>query len=516
MHFGVAQGFEILEITLRVSSCVHQIDTFVYIDYKYFINKETYYMNFKFKNNQELFKALEVEIQNNESLRSSKKLTAVKLIQLYFKVAECKCVVIDKHDYVIFYPNYDDQTYTEDPAYLRQIIAEISYHFDFDIHLRDADIKLAFASKLMISRYAQEMTMSELGLIEVNNSQIYDAFSNLVVPRDQSVYYFNSYDIDPFRKPNPSSNYYKAAELLFQSWGRNNSLNIRTLKLLTYLAFIGYGANLWCYLVGPGLTGKSTFRNMLINIAGRNSYRHVSTSRFFEKGNFDQVSPFDKILIDEESAIDRELSPIAMCELKLFIDDDSSRVCTKYEPIKLRLQNRGLKLKESWQIPHFYSTRLQRLGTRYETASDNSLLDRFIMIPFGSLEHVHDKEFKNQIRSLTQQSISKLINDQDFLNEVIAIILDEFAFKNEYTVAQELFDCKLQIDSELRLYDVERFFEACEVRKVFTQDLMPAKAMYEAYVRFQQHSNSRFEPLPYHTFKAQLFTFLKRKKISVR
>ena len=122
----MAQGFEILEITLRVSSCVHQIDTFVCIHYKYFINKETYYMNFKFKNNQELFNAIQEEIMNDEHLLSRKKLTSMQVFQLYFKVAECKRIKVSDCDYVMFYPDYDSQEYTSNVAYLNYIISEIS------------------------------------------------------------------------------------------------------------------------------------------------------------------------------------------------------------------------------------------------------------------------------------------------------------------------------------------------------------------------------------------------------
>ena len=470
-------------------------------------------MNFKFKNNKEFFKALEPEIEKTKQDFSRKNLTALQLIYPYLKVAECKRVKVNTYDddYIMMYPNYDSQRYTTDPRYLQSIFYEICHHFRFSSRLSDSGLREVLRSDFTVKTVVQHLTMSNIGLIEVENDQIYDVFSKSIVPRDPSVYYYNSYDIDPLRKPDSSSNYYKAAELLFQSWGQNNPDYIRMLKLLVYLAFIGYGSNLWISLVGPTFTGKSTFLNMLINIANRNACRGVDTDHLFSKGNFEYVSPFDKLLIDRESLVDHRFSPNELCELKVFVENDSLRKCTLYAPTKIRLNNRGLKLKEALQIPHSYAERLDRLGSNKARPDDTSVLGRFMMIPFGSQKHVDNIEFQKHIANLTQKSISDLIYDQDFLKEVIAIVLDEFSFKHLEEVRKEVFRYKYKFDSELLSYDLDRFIELCETQQVFTQEIIPIDFMYHAYTQFCKSQYSGFKNISRRVFVAHFSRLLESK-----
>lgn len=469
-------------------------------------------MHFKFKNNQELFKALEPEIEKSKQYHERNKLTALQLVRPYLRVAECKNVKVDNNDYVALYPDYESQRYTSNPYYLKYILYEIARYFNFASVLSDSWLKNVLLSDFAIDSLAQQLTMAKIGLIEVENDQIYDVFSKSIVPRDPSVHYYNSYDIDPFRKPDPTSNYYKAAELLYQSWGQNQPDHIRMLKLLTYLAFIGYGANLWISLVGPAGVGKSTFQSMLINLVNRDSYQRVNSKDISKTGNFENVSPFTKLLIDKESSLEHRLSAIDLCELKLFIDGDSSRNCTRYAPIKIRLQNRGLKLKETLHVPHFYVERLERLRTSFEKSGDESLLDRFMMIPFGSLQHVNDKEFQDHIYNLTQQNISDLICNQDFLKEVIAIVLHEFTFTNSDDIYHKAFDYKMKFDSELLSYDLDRFFETSEAQQALAQNIVSVEEMYEMYRDFCRLHNSGFTNISYHIFKAHLSNLLESRK----
>ena len=443
---------------------------------------------FKYKDNTEFLEAMRSEIEASQQNHFKRQLSARQLIKPYLRVAQCKRLILSKDDYRILYPDFDTQTYTSNDEYLLKAIAEICNYYNFDTNLKFSDVPSILASDFAVSSLVERLTLPKTGLLEVQNSQIYDVFSKSFVKRDPSNYYYVKYDIDPFSKPNHNSCYYQAAELLYNSWGQNDPHKIRMLKLLTYLAILGYGAESWFILLGDAGRGKSTFINLLTNLAGKDLCTSMNMHEVTLQDNLSRIRAFDKVVCGHELPADYKFSSKEMSALKSLVTGDIVLANRKYLS-SAPVCNLGLKIQATNHLPHLYIGREQRLNEDIHDVSDNSLSSRFVIIQFGSSNHRSDKNGRQQIEALTNLNVKHLIKHQDFLNELVLMILNEFSFANEDEILDEVVRYKSKFNNDLvkslvsSSETVEEFFAQCYKDGLFDQAKVPIAALYYRYCK---------------------------------
>jgi hypothetical protein len=449
---------------------------------------------FKYKDNAEFLEAMRSEIEASQQNHFKRQLSARQLIKPYLRVAQCKRLILSKDDYRILYPDFDTQTYASNDEYLLKAIAEICNYYNFDTNLKFSDVPSILASDFAVSSLVERLTLPKTGLLEVQNSQIYDVFSKSFVKRDPSNYYYVKYDIDPFSKPNHNSCYYQAAELLYNSWGQNDPHKIRMLKLLTYLAILGYGAESWFILLGESGRGKSTFIDLLTNLASEDLCTSMNMHEILSHDNLSSIRVFDKVIFGHELPADHKFSSKEMSALKSLVTGNIVRAHRKYLS-STPICNRGLKIQATNHLPHLYVGREQRLNENINEVLDTSLSDRFMIIPFGLSNHRHDTTNHDKIEKLTNLTVRQLITHQNFLNELVLMILNEFAFANEKEIRAEVNCYKSKFNQELikslvsSSETVEEFFKQCYKDGLFDQSKVPIAALYYKYCKDRQIGN---------------------------
>lgn len=450
---------------------------------------------FKYASNKEFFKALKPEIVKTQELLMKKRLTGDQLIEPYLNVAECKRLQLGDDQFIIMYPDYDAQTYVTNDSFLPTIISKISKEFGFATRLKLKDIPSILAADFTVDTVVQQIKLPDSGLIEVKNGLIYDAYSHAIVDRDPSHYYHVSYDIDPFAKPNTNSKYRKALEHLYQTWAGQDPELVKVLKLLTCLAVLGYGANSWFFLIGPGGNGKSTFIKLLTNLAGKSLCSSINMNELMSHDNLARVRSFDKIIYGHELPADYQFTASEMASLKMLTTGEQLSAYRKYLP-SVPVYNRGLKLQATNYVPHFYRDRVQRLSDDENSALDTSVVSRFMFVKFGTTDHRTDFTSVNYIKDLTGYSVDKLIENKHFLNEVLLMMLQEFSFSSEQDVLEAVSFYKQKFDKELRdavsvkCETVESFFNQWYKDGLFTQAKVPIAALYYRYCKDRLLTNS--------------------------
>ena len=475
---------------------------------------------FKYKNNAEFLESMRSEIEAYQQKYSKRHLSARQLVKPYLRAAQCKRLMLSDTDYRILYPDFDDQKYISDDEYLLNAIAEVCEYYDFDTNLYLSDVPSILASDLAVKTLVERLTLPAAGLIEVQNSQIYDVFSKSFVQRNPSNYYYVSYDIDPFAKSNTNSCYYKAAELLYNSWGQNDPNKIRVLKLLTYLAILGYGAEVWFVLFGGAGRGKSTFIDLLTNLAGQSLCTNMSMHEILSQDNLSRIRVFDKVIYGHELPADYKFSSKEMSALKALITGNVVRATRKYLS-STPISNRGLKIQATNYLPRLYIDRAQRINEKIDDVSDESLADRFIIIPFGSCNNRNNKTAQKQIKSLTNLSVKKLIEHQDFLNELALMILNEFSFADEDEILEDVANYRQNFNDELvntlvaSSETVEEFFNQCYNDGLFDQAKVPIAALYYKYCKDRQLANHSAKAVSLRRFTQTIQLLVKKYSLQV-
>lgn len=461
-----------------------------------FLRKGVHTMSFSFKyaSNKEFFEALKPEIIKAQETHLRKRLTGEQLVEPYLAVAECKRLQLTEDQYIILYPDYDKQIYVANDNFLPKIIFKIGHKFGFKTRLKLKELPNILAGEFTSEDLVQQITLPESGLIEVNNGLIYNAYSRTIVNRNPDHYYHVSYDIDPFAQLNKDSNYQKAVEHLYHTWAGGDSEKVQVLKLLTYLAVLGYGAKSWFLLIGPGGNGKSTFINLLTNLAGKKFCSSININELASYDNLSRVRSFDKIICGHELPADYQLTAKEMTLLKLLTTGEPVYAYRKYLP-SVPVCNNGLKLQATNYVPRFYVNRVRRMSEDITEERDTSVLSRFMFIKFGTTDHRNDFTSSNYIESITGQSVDELIENPDFLNEIILMILHEFSFSNEQAILREVTLYKQKFDKELldavvtKCETVEEFFNQCYKDGLFEQAKVPIAALYYKYCKDRQIGN---------------------------
>lgn len=470
---------------------------------------------FKYKDNAEFLEAMRSEIEAYQQKYSKRHLSARQLVKPYLRVAKCKRLDLSDTDYRILYPDFDRQMYVSNDDYLLNAIADVCEYYDFDTNLHLSEVPSILASDFTVKTLVKRLTLPDAGLIEVQNSQIYDVFSKSFVQQDPSNYYYISYDIDPFAKSNKKSCYYQAAELLYHSWGQNDSNKIRMLKLLTYLAILGYGAESWFILFGDAGHGKSTFINLLTNLAGKSLCTNMNMHEILSQDNLARIRVFDKVICGHELPADYRFSAKEMSALKALTTGDILLANRKYLS-SAPIYNRGLKIQATNHLPHMYVGRAQRVNENIDDVLDSSLSDRFIIIPFGSFNNRNNKTAQTQIKSLTNLPVKKLIEHQDFLNELVLMILNEFSFADEDEILDEVATYRQNFNDELvntlvaSSETVEEFFAQCYNDGLFDQAKVPIAALYYKYCKDHQLANRSAKAVSLRRFTQTIQLLIKK------
>ena len=379
--------------------------------------KEVYCMQtFKYANNEEFLEAFGKELVEAQKRYSRTQLTVNQIFKVYLSVTECLRVVhTDDYEEMLF-PDYENQTYTSNIMLLYAMFGLVGQQFDLDARpWSDSTLKKLIKDNFYDAQKVRQAVYAPSHLVITKGGKIYDMRAQQYVDYDPQYYYDASYDVDPFEQIDKSSAYYQAANLLLDSWSQFDQARSYGVRLVIYLALLGYGAESIVLLTGHSGSGKSAFIKMLINLVNDGSSLVFDFCSITNDKILKCIKPTTRLVFSHTLPDDYVFSNRATQRMKALASSDYIDISEK-EKCEIALKNRGLKIQEAYVLPKF-------------TVKPGELIDdHLIILDFGNVNHRRDRTVSNKLKSLTGKVVSELIEDQQFLNMITLIILQEFKF----------------------------------------------------------------------------------------
>lgn len=431
---------------------------------------------FKYANNEEFLEALGEQIAEDQQSFAKRQLNVVQIVDAYIRVAECKHVTYSKdHDEVLL-PDYDAQVYTTGIDSLRKIISLIGQTFRLSARASDPELRTLLKADFCNKSLVMQSIPAPSNLLSMKGGKIYDMFKQDYVTYDPKFHYDMSYDVDPLAKIDTSSEYYQAVNLLLESWGQYDEKRISHLKLITYLALLGYGAESIIFLIGEGGNGKSTFIRMLSNLISDKFSQSLELHHIGKDDKFALVKPTTRLMYGTELPVGYIFNKTATSRLKALAVSEDVQVSIKYKDAA-SYSNDGLKIQATNSLPSF------------EADHGAPIDDRLLVLDFGSVNHRKASPIQEKISKLTGKSIFDLVSDKNFLDMLALIALKEFKFSSKLEVLNYVRSIRASLKSDYaRLQNVNgdaitSFFNTLVNEGLFTQPYVPMSFLFYEFLK---------------------------------
>jgi len=370
-------------------------------------------LKFKYANNEEFLEAFGERLAEVRENDSNTKLTIDQTFDVYLSVAECVRVLYSEHYEEILLPDYDRQLYMSNHLFLYDVLCLVCYKFHLHVRPSISKAKQLFKEKFCDPATVRQAVPAPSYLIITKDGNIYDIRAQKYVDPDPRFYYSVSYDIDPFEKLDIASEYYKAANLVLDSWSNHSKRQAAYLRLVIYLALCGYGAESLVLLTGESGSGKSTFLTMLANLVGHQYVQVFDFCKIHDNRFLKSIDLNARMLYSYGRCNNFTFNQRATELLKALISSDKPQIETT-KRCALSLTNCGLKIQEANMVPGF------------TLEPGESIDDRLIILNFGKTNYWDDFTVSNQLCDLAGKSISELIKDKQFLDTLRLMILQSF------------------------------------------------------------------------------------------
>jgi len=431
---------------------------------------------FKYANNKEFLEAFGEKLAEAQQMYAKRQLSVVQIMRIYISIAECKRVVYSDDYEEILFPDYKTQKYVSGAEAIRKIVSLVGQMFFLNARASDADLRTLIQGDFCHDETVLQAIPAPSNLLSMKDGKIYDMFKQDYVAYDPTLHYDMSYDVDPLADIDTSSNYYQAVNLLLESWGQYDKNRIKHLKLVTYLALLGYGAESIIFLIGEGGNGKSTFIRMLSKLVSNKFSQALELHHIGKDDKFALVKPTTRLMYGTELPVGYIFNKTATSRLKALAVSEDVQVSIKYKDAA-SYSNDGLKIQATNSLPSFEAD----LGAPID--------DRLLVLDFGSVNHRNVSPIQEKISKLTGKSISDLVSDKNFLDMLALIALKEFKFSSKLEVLNYVRSIRASLRSDYaRLQNVNgdaitSFFNTLVKEGLFTQPYVPMVFLLNEFLK---------------------------------
>ena len=316
--------------------------------------------------------------------------------------------------------------------------------------------------------------------------------------------YSNKFNILPKDLVDPFM--YEVVKRIHNDWTQDNDDAKTYLKQLEFAALEGYGRKVYHLLKGDGGNGKSTFLNILEQLAGPVYTVKLDLQNIMRDNSLGNILSNNKLVIGHDMSTNGRISHDMLSRFKEFTLGEPFQIEVKYQPNKL-CKTLGLKVQNTNSDVAFL---------------ENSQAIKRRLIVFNWT----NEDFSKLSTGFLNFNLDELVGtigkpDPKFYEALIAYMFDDITYFDKFIQLKESEDYKNEMIANAD--QVYRFLVWMEEQDLMLMVIYPINALYQMYVAWMKDENQGSAPLKRRGFTDRLAKLIgnfgyefvnERKKIS--
>ena len=299
---------------------------------------------------------------------------------------------------------------------------------------------------------------------------------------------------------------YEVVKRIHNDWSQNNNEAQIYLKQLEFAALEGYGRKVYHLIKGDGGNGKSTFLNILEQLAGSDYTVRLDLQNLMKDNSLANISSNNKLIIGHDMSTNGRVSHDMLSRFKEFTLGEPFQIEVKYQPNRL-CKTLGLKVQNTNSDVAFF---------------ENSQAIKRRLIVFNWT----DEDFSKLSNGFLNFNLDELVGtigkpDSKFYEALIAYMFEDIVYFNQFIQLKESEDYKNEMVANAD--QVYRFLVWMKEQELMLMVKYPTNALYQMYVGWMKDENQGSAPLKRRGFTDRLIKLVnkfgyefvnERKKIS--
>lgn len=321
---------------------------------------------------------------------------------------------------------------------------------------------------------------------------------------DYDFIYSNKFNILPKNLVDPFM--YEVVKRIHNDWTENNDEAKMYLKQLEFAALEGYGRKVYHLLKGDGGNGKSTFLNILEQLAGPAYTVKLDLQNLMKDNSLTHISSNNKLVIGHDMSTNSRISHDMLSRFKEFTLGEPFQIEVKYQPNRL-CKTLGLKVQNTNSDVAFF---------------ENSQAIKRRLIVFNWT----NEDFSKLSTGFLNFNLDELVGTMDkpdpkFYEALIAYMFEGITYFDQFIQLKESEEYKNEMVANAD--QVYRFLVWMEEQDLMLMVKYPTNALYQMYVGWMKEENPGSAPLKRRGFTDRLIKLVgqfgyeyvnERKKIS--
>ena len=442
---------------------------------------------------------IEKDVKEKQGKLARRRLPTYDFVGCVLNHADAINVIDGKKHSSLMFKDYYSGKYTSDFTAFAVLVDRVAMHLDQVGAITEKEFY-----KNYLGRQSNENVIKQLEVLPYHyiptTFGCYNVFTQKYISKaEEDLYYIpHKFDVDLMQPVDTNHLNYKIRNVLFDNWSNHNSRANEALRFFQYCSLIGYGGRSLIFLTGSGGNGKSTYEEMTANLAGSAYSSNVEIPELMRDDIAVKVGPHLKLIYGKELPVPYTMHSELVRTFKEYVEGTSWNISRKYLS-SISVYSKAVKMQATNELPKIIGL-------------DNSVHRRLLVIDFGNVDY--SKTPNEELQKLTSEHVSNIIADKDFLALNMQALINEFKFSSESEILDEYAKVREILKSDYDVHmanshdDVEQFLIECEDSGVFSQEIIPAKCMYDAYKRFVKENNAKSGILSHAKFSTRLAKFL--------
>lgn len=297
--------------------------------------------------------------------------------------------------------------------------------------------------------------------------------------------YSNKFNILPKDLVDPFM--YEVVKRIHNDWTQDNDDAKTYLKQLEFAALEGYGRKVYHLLKGDGGNGKSTFLNILEQLAGPTYTVKLDLQNIMRDNSLANILSNNKLVIGHDMSTNSRVSHDMLSRFKEFTLGEPFQIEVKYQPNKL-CKTLGLKVQNTNSDVAFL---------------ENSQAIKRRLIVFNWT----NEDFSKLSTGFLNFNLDELVGtmgkpDPKFYEALIAYMFDDITYFDKFIQLKESEDYKNEMIANAD--QVYRFLVWMEEQDLMLMVKYPINALYQMYVGWMKDENQGSAPLKRRGFTDRL------------
>ena len=470
---------------------------------------------FAYRSNDEFYDALAPEIIAYQQELAKKRLGMKFAILAMLKKGNFGYLKIHDNSRMMFIPDYDEQSFSNDIDVLVRHLVIISNKYKLYYSVNTKDAEASFMAESLDPTMIEEIVLPPTHLIKCR-SGVYNLkerkYTNELVNENGLRYFFaHQYDFDVLELNQLNKDRLNVIKKIHTKWGDGDENKYRFIQDTLLGCLMGLDIKRQIVIEGPGGNGKSTFLNECKSLAGPEQFLDINLHDFDQDPIFAMIRPYHKLLAGDDLAVNWVMNTSVSTRFKQLIMGSVQLINQKYKDpmpviqkgMKIQLTNDFMRMMERGQVMEDRLLYMRWSGENFRSinASKEAVnMKQEIEDVFGStldeLTNTMNKKYSKYVYYTTL--VSWLLSERTELPT--AKTFATYASKFAEELDQALKDTQDSLDE---------FLDDCEKDGVFEQQIVPGTLLYVKYTNVLSTLNPGAKPLRIQSFMQRLSAKIK-------